>query len=350
MPSTFPIAPALLLVLVALTGCGAAPNAAIRPATTNSPHLAIDDFPGAARLLVGFDDVDSSADWNQQDRVLFALQLRKGETVTRWLLHLEVLVGDLLSIRLGDDAPNAVQWGSNRTWTYATTVDGVRQEHRLTSRLRPVIVRVHDEAGKQLGNSLVQLPADLLGTGLLPGIDAARVLYATAETDAPGATPAAAPGQHLPRQEQERHVLAMVRSTLALMALLSIVQEDSVLADYFWQVIEKPSVWSVLSSFGVTASLVTALEQSVPATSLPPGLPDLGPTFVAPMRVEVNGSPALLADIVATQSARPYALCGGIVAATARHPSRPELQFDVQLLAARVGTTTAKATGTVKTN
>src|SRR5690606_21471716 len=107
---------------------------------------------------------------NQQDRVLFALQLRKGETVTRWLLHLEVLVGDLMSIRLGDDAPNNVQWGSNRTWTYATTVDGVRQEHRLTSRLRPVIVRVHDEAGKQLGNSLVQLPADLLGTGLLPGI------------------------------------------------------------------------------------------------------------------------------------------------------------------------------------
>ena len=35
----------------------------------------------------------------------------------------------------------------------------------------------------------------------------------------------------------------------------------------------------------------------------------------------------------------------GMVAASARHPSRPELHFDVQLLAARLG---ARSTGTVK--
>lgn len=327
-----------LLTLVAFAACSSDPGRPLAPATTTSPRLSLDDYPGAARLLAGFDAPTDEGEWREKDRLLFGLQLRKGESQKRWLLHLEVLIGEALTTRLGDDSPGTIQLWNDRNWTYTTTVDGERREQRVTSRMLPVVVRVHDEQGKPLGNSLVQLPRDLLGAGLLPGIDAARTLYS-----GPEAAIAA-----MPRDQKEAHVSAMVRSTLALVALLSIVQEDSVLADYFWQVIEKPSIWSVVSSFGVSASLVTALEQSVPAIDLPPGMPTTGRAFVAPMRVEVNGSPALLADILATQAARPYALCGGMVAATARHPSRPDLQFDVQLLAARLGTARSKATGTIK--
>lgn len=326
---------AALLATCALTSCSSSPDLPIRPASAAWQHLQAADFPGAPRLLDGFDAPTDDGEWMRKDRLLFALQLRKGETVHRWLLHLEVMIGDMTTMRLGDDRPSEVKLWNDRSWTYTTTVEGEKRQHVVTSRMLPVVVRVHDEQGKQLGNSLVQMPADLLGAGLLPGIDAARTLYGGTDPDA----------EHMPREQQEAHVTSMVRSTMALVALLTIVQEDSVLADYFWQVIEKPSIWSVVSSFGVSASLVTALEQSLPTDDLPPGMPDLGRAFVAPMRVEVNGSPALLADILATKAVRPYALCGGMVAASARHPSRPELHFDVQLLAARLG---ARSTGTVK--
>ncbi len=328
---------ACLFAACALTGCGLAPDLPIKPAGGVWQHLQAADFPGAGRLLEGFDAPTADGEWLQQDRLLFALQLRKGETVHRWLLHLQVLIGDVMSTRLGDDQPTEIKLWNDRSWTYTTTVLGEKREKRVSSRMLPVVVRVHDEQGKQLGNSLVQLPADLLGAGLLPGIDAATTLYA-------GTDPEANP---MPREQQEQHVDAMVRSTLALVALLTIVQEDNVLADYFWQVIEKPSIWSVVSSFGVSASLVTALEQSQPTTDLPPGMPTTSRAFIAPMRVEVNGTPALLADILATDASRPYALCGGMVAASARHPSRPDLHFDVQLLAARLGTERAKARVTV---
>lgn len=317
-----------------LPGCAGAPDAPIVPATTAVTAVDLDAFPGAARLLEGFDAATAQADWLSGDRALLALQLRKGQDVHRWLLHLEVMIGDVMHFRLADDTETPIRFSSSRTWDYWTTVDGERRQHTIASRMQLVVVRVHDEHGTQLGKSTVNLPADLLDAGLLPGIDAARAVYAEAPT---ASTP-------LATDEQQQAVRQMVQSTLALVAMLSIVQEDNVLADYFWQVVEKPSIWSVLTSFGVRASLVTALEQSLPASALPANLPDLGPAFVVPMRVEVNGSPALLADIVATASQRPFALCGGIVAATARHPSRPELQFDVQLLAAKLGTAPAKNT------
>src|SRR5690606_24656620 len=126
-------------------------------------------------------------------------------------------------------------------------------------------------------------PADLLDAGLLRSIDAAAQLF---DTDAQ---------KYAATAEDDAKVGDIVRGALALVALLGIVQEDSVLADYFWQVVEKPSIWSVVTGFGVSASLTTAFEQSLPATSLPDGMPPQERAYVTPLRVEVNGGTALLA-------------------------------------------------------
>jgi len=45
----------------------------------------------------------------------------------------------------------------------------------------------------------------------------------------------------------------------------------------------------------------------------------------------------LFVDLLASEASRPYALCGGIVAATARHPTRADVTFCMQLIAARCG-------------
>ncbi len=129
----------------------------------------------------------------------------------------------------------------------------------------------------------------------------------------------------------------MAEGLIALIALLDVVQNDDVLEDYFWQVVQKPSVWSVIAALGVRASLNASLEKSVPIDRLPSHMPSHGRAFAMPLMVDVNDTPALVADVIAVESGRPFSLCGGIVAAAARHPSDPSLNFDVQLLAARLG-------------
>jgi len=124
---------------------------------------------------------------------------------------------------------------------------------------------------------------------------------------------------------------------IALVALLNVVQQDDVLEDYFWQVVQKPSLWSILRGLGVTATIMASPEKSVRVTRWPAQLPIAGAAYAMPMRVDVNGSTALLIDVLTTDPSRPLALSAGIVAAAARHPTDPTLRFDVQLLGARRG-------------
>jgi hypothetical protein len=77
-------------------------------------------------------------------------------------------------------------------------------------------------------------------------------------------------------------------------------------------------------------------EHSVPAASLPAPLPPQPRAVVIPLRIDVNGSPALFADVLATDPRRPLSLCGGMVVASAHHPTEPGVHFDVLLLAARL--------------
>ena len=62
------------------------------------------------------------------------------------------------------------------------------------------------------------------------------------------------------------------------------------------------------------------------------------------LQIIVNGSPALYVDLLATEASRPYAIGGGIVAAAARHPTRADTTFRMQLLAARCGSATTTTT------
>jgi hypothetical protein len=166
----------------------------------------------------------------------------------------------------------------------------------------------------------VPLPADLLSDGLLPAVQKGLALR-----------PAADAGQAV----REEDIKPLVGAIIGMMALLNVVQEDKVLSEYFWQVVEKPGVFSVIANFGVKVSIRMPFENSLPVKELPAHLPVTGPAFAVPLQVDVNGNPALLVRILAADPARPYALCGGMVAATARHPTDPGLQFDVILLAAQ---------------
>ena len=319
--------PAILRILLALpvAACSAAPVPVAAPSPTAVSDLSLAEFPGAAGLLSGFDGRRTDAKWEGGDEILFGLRLQRGAEVQRWLLHLSVMLGEGLVAGLDTGPAAPIRLWEERIWAYTATDRGEPREYQIRSQLLPVSVTVCDADGKKLGASLVKRPVQLLGAGVLPAVDVSLAL-AQAKT--------APASEQSFREDQGRPTVA---AALGMMALLSVVQEDDVLAQYFWQVVEKPSLWSVMTSLGVSATVRMPFEQSVPAEQLPSHLPPPGRAFVVPLRIDVNGSPALNADVIAVDAARPYALCGGMVGAVARHPTRSDLHFDVQLLAARVG-------------
>jgi hypothetical protein len=321
-----------------LWACSMAP--VVQPPPGQLPgDLAAVEFPGAEALLSGFDAPTEARAWETGDRLLFGLRLRKHGVEHRWLMLLRVVLGQtpmrvLAQPAAGNDgAPveiDALQVDLPKgSWSYTIEHDGKRQEHVLTSPLCPVRVKVFDPRAKLLGDSTIHLPADLLARGMLHAVDAERSAVADVAAGGPDGA-----------QIGDERLLAVTRSSveaiIAAMSLLSVVQDDDLLASYFWQVVQKPSIWSAIANLGVSANLSMPFRDSVPATAVPAPLPPQPHAFVIPLRVDVNGSPALFADVLATDPRRPFSLCGGMVAVAAHHPTDRDLHFDVQLLAARV--------------
>lgn len=313
----------LLAVVPAMLGaCVGTPEPdLVTPAATL--HLAPGGFPGAGKLLSGFSPRTKDPTWQKGDAALFGLELTKGEQVHRWLLHLEVL--DLARIAGTDNHGNHFDLPilhERSSWGYTSTIRGEPRQLTVQSDMREVAVRVCDADGAELGRSQVKLPIDLMTHGLTAAIACALEHYRR--------------DPEFAKFEDVAEVQPMVEGLVALIALLNVVQNDHVLEDYFWEVVQKPSLWSVVTSLGVSASITGELQKSVPATDMPHHMTDGYPAFVMPLRVDVNDAPALLADIVAVDPSRPYGLCGGIVGATARHPTQKDLRFTVNLLAARI--------------
>lgn len=320
------IHPASLALLFG--ACASAPLELRAPNPELAVTVAPGEFPGAGRLATGFDARTTDRAWRAGDTVVFGLRLQQGESAQRWLLRLRVLPSPRFTVETknGTTTDGVKFLGLHRSWNYTAKVDGELREVEVESGIVRVAVSVHDPDGSPLGDSIVSLPADLMTNGLLPGIETAMRLEASTTGNDP-----------LPPRTSLEDLRPMAEGLIALLALLDVVQNDSVLQGYFWQVVQKPSLWSVIRTMGVSASLTASPERSVRLEQLPEAILPTDRAFAMPLRVDVNDTPALLADVIAIDSARPYALCSGIIAASARHPTEKDLTFEVRLLAARLG-------------
>lgn len=316
----------LQFAALALGACASGPPAEIPPpSTAAATPLDPADFPGADRVLAGFSARAASAgSWDREDAVLFGLELVNGDAVHRWLLHIEAQLGDTVQLT-GRDGKTVERTIPHPTgsWTYRSRIGGEEREFPVKSAMNLVGVRVCDADGQELGKSSAMVPMQLMTQGLLPAV-ACALAHPIANLGPQGF-------------DSADDVLPMARGILALVALLEIVQQDSVLEPYFWQVVQKPSLWSVVTGLGVEAAMTVALDKSVPIPGLSaPTAGDVQP-YLVPVRVDVNGEPALLADLICVDAAPPYGLCAGIAGITARHPTRTDLHFRAELLAARRG-------------
>jgi len=270
------------------------------------------DFPAPEHLLRGFDERQPVGPWRIGDEVLFGLRLRRDGIERHWLLQLRVLEVEAVD----DDGQlrPPVDW--------SLRINGEMQT--FSSELCRAEVVVMDEHGNELGRSQPYLPRDFLSRGIASACKLVRTrMHLLARIGLED-------GETIYDLVDMR---PLAEATVSAVALLQVVQEDSVLAPILWQVIEKPSVWSVVTNLGVDVMLRPSFHRVTRARSPVPTV--LEPTWRLPLALEVNNTPALNLDLLVTDSTPPFALAGGLLGATARHPTNPTLELSLLLLSAR---------------
>jgi len=126
------------------------------------------------------------------------------------------------------------------------------------------------------------------------------------------------------------------RAISALRSVLHVVRGSAALRALLWQVVDLPSLFSLLWHFGVKVSLAENFAGSQRGAATALGAATVA-TWEAPLELRLNGAPALRCRVLVTDPDAPWALCAGIVAIQAASPSHPERTVTMRLLGARRG-------------
>lgn len=265
-------------------------------------------FAGAPGLLRGFDPGDPAAADSIPETALFGLELDARGRIQRWLLRLEAR------------EPTAA------APTICQRINAPGGSLAYESRRRRLQVTLFDGAGRKLRDSMVDVPWDFLATGFVRSCDLAQQLADTQAVEVDYR------GKRLARAEAARH---MYGGFATLTAFLRIIKENELLSSVLWQVIDRPSMFSILFHGGVNLSLKAQLTT---AAALPD--PDLRgrlsklPGYRTTLQLQANGSPVLNAIMWVTEPQSPYRLSGGILVIEGFRPSDARVRFRMELLAA----------------
>ncbi len=134
-----------------------------------------------------------------------------------------------------------------------------------------------------------------------------------------------------PPPEEERLVVGV---SFALREFLRSALEVDAFKDVLFQVMVKPSLWSLVTGFGANAFLQYDQEDVRPVDGRALGL--ASPAYALPLKLHFNGKLALRATLVMTEARPPLQASAGIVAIASEHPTEAGKKLLIQMIAARV--------------
>jgi hypothetical protein len=267
------------------------------------------------------------------DRLLFELTFTRGQEETLRYLALEV--GEL-----------AMEDGKPLTSSFKFTTslgpghEGQTRTEISTTRVHEIQLELFDATGELLRTSCVQLPEGVAQSQLAACESTLRLARDIAaskwlDVDAEGnlVDPAAL------TVDFEPYTTAIGAGAESLFSLFQLAQDDDLLSSLLWDVVEKPSLASLVLSLGVDVGIAPSYSGSQQLKSVPAGLDVPGPLTAFPMTIHVNEEIALMMELVVTESTPPLAMTGGIVAFQGRHPTK-----DIRVRARLVGTSPGAST------
>jgi hypothetical protein len=274
--------------------------------------------PGGAPLelppgqVAGFDAPLAAPMWHVGDHALFRVTVTDGDQRTERWLRIEVV---------GPVQPEG-GYAMGQMRSYRFSVSG--ESRVMDVPLLDVAIDVYDPTGLLLGADRTQVPETFLTQGFAPLARSTVAGWSQPGVEGPGAESEA---------EQEK-VIEHVMSYLALTTYLELIQASKPLSSIFWRVVDRPSLWSMLT--GVKLSIA---EPEEPARATPVQLPaPVGELdgWSLPLALDMNGKRAVNIELKVVEALPPLLITGGVVELIARHPKHPR-RVEIELVSSRRG-------------
>jgi hypothetical protein len=262
---------------------------------------------------------------------------QKGAKSTQWLLYLETQATNSKSISTNVPHPMVLYSSFGNKLTFDSSP--AKAKLRLLGPFgegSAVISKMHDKT--------TQLEVD---QGFLSlGIDrAAAIIYQLRQQNIKGAFNFGPKPFSKAQIEQDSKLAASLHissederavagSVPALMSYFNIVEEIPGLKDILIKVVDMPSIWSMIRHAGVDADLAVQPENMGPIALNSWSLPKDAATFQLPIKLDLNGQPALRLTFFVTAPKRPLLLCGGIIGFLAEKPGDEQTYLMLRIVRA----------------
>ena len=289
--------------------------------------------------LDGIDPTGESGTLSQGDTITALVTLRqKGDRRTQWLFYLEAMPPETKDEAPKPRKPMILYSCSGHKFEFASAPVPVRLR-----TIGPFVTPASKKKEVETKDAHFALDKGFLGLGLeQTAVAVERLKNAQAKgslwfrssplSDAEIQKNLKALGNIRLSTEEER---ALGGSCPALMSYLSIVQHTEGLSDILMQLVDLPSVWSIMRHGGVNANLAIDQDHLAPADSAAWALPTAQPMYDMPLMLELNKQPALRITLTVTTPLPPLLACGGIVGLLAERPDDKETWLTVRVISAR---------------
>jgi hypothetical protein len=292
--------PARLTCVGLMLGLASCASSASRPAAESATPVAAGAVTFEA--LRGFAPLGGVAEFHSGGYAEWQLDVHEHGQTHTWLLTI---------FQLGE-----LESGGQELPTEVTLTSEGKAKPVLSSRAT-ALVGIREVGNAKQDFQQVALPVRLLGQGVY---GAAELLLRKLHDPADSWTAA----------ERDR----LSESVGLLMLTMLTIRKHDQLEGLLWKIVQKPSVWSVVSNFGVTVNLSIDMDQARPvASELPGQLGDL-PALRFPMSLLVNDHTAIECEATVVPPLPPLHFCGGIIRLAGHHPRDPGRRFRLQLVGA----------------
>jgi hypothetical protein len=333
----------LLLVFVVLSwGCAAQPAQGWEFELERQLEGRRDLFAGGAKILRGRADLDPTGSLRVGDEALYGVCLDVGGSRRIWYLHLRVLEVKVRRWML-----------SRRTLPYESRLRAVPAVSRarlpktpekfvslddLLSDMRVAHIRaeVFDAEGRSHGAAASYIAAERLMNGLRP---AARAGFA--QQDLMRGRVALGRDAEIIRLgdltgEARRDLRTVTDGQAAIAGFFRVLKSNPATRDLLFQVVALPSLWSMITTLRIRASMSVDFFDSRPVADARFAAAG-GGLWSFPLTLQLNQQPALIARVVVGQNGAPNGIAGGVYAVVGQHPRDSNRRIHLELIATRRG-------------